>query len=57
MDELEKPKKSAGDIIHATVKAVISAIPIAGAPAAEIFALVVAPPLERRREEWVASYW
>lgn len=55
MDELEKPKKKAGDVIHAIAKAGISAIPIAGAPAAEIFALVVAPPLERRRDEWIES--
>jgi len=55
MDELEKPKKSAGDVIHAIAKAGISAIPIAGAPAAEIFALVVTPPLERRRDEWIES--
>lgn len=55
MDELEKPKKRAGDVIHAIAKAGISAIPIAGAPAAEIFALVVAPPLERRRDEWIES--
>jgi len=55
MDELEKPKKSAGDVIYAIAKAGISAIPIAGAPAAEIFALVVAPPLERRRDEWIES--
>jgi len=55
MDELEKPKKSAGDVIHAIAKAGISAIPIAGAPAAEIFALVVTSPLERRRDEWIES--
>ena len=55
MDELGKPKKSAGDVIHAIAKAGISAIPIAGAPAAEILALVVAPPLERRRDEWIES--
>lgn len=55
MNELEKPKKSTGDIIHAVVKAGISAIPIAGAPAAEIFALVVTPPLERRRDKWIES--
>jgi len=55
VDELEKPKKSAGDVIHAIAKAGISAIPIAGAPAAEIFALVVAPPLEKRRDKWIES--
>jgi hypothetical protein len=55
MDEQEMPRKSAGDVAHALVKAGISAIPIAGAPAAEIFALIVAPPYERRRDEWIQS--
>lgn len=55
MDEIKKPKKSAGDVVHAIAKAGISAIPIAGAPAAEIFALVVTPTLERRRDEWIDS--
>jgi hypothetical protein len=55
MRESQIPKKSTGDIAHAAVKAAISAIPIAGAPAAEIFALVVTPPLEKRRDEWIES--
>ena len=55
MDEQEKPKKSAGDVFHAITKAGISEIPIVGVPAAEIFAFVVAPPLERRRDEWIES--
>ena len=55
MDEQEMPRKSVGDVAHALVKAGISAIPIAGAPAAEIFALIVTPPYERRRDEWIQS--
>jgi hypothetical protein len=55
MDKVKKPKKSAGDVIHALTKATISKIPIAGAHAAEIFALIVTPPLERRRDEWIES--
>jgi len=55
MDEQGKPKKSVGNVVHAIVKASISAIPLAGAPAAEIFALVVTPPYERRRDEWIES--
>lgn len=55
MSEQKKPKKSVGDVAHTLVKAGISQIPIAGAPAAEIFALIVAPPCERRRDEWVES--
>ncbi len=55
MDEQERPKKSVGDVAYTVVRTGISAIPIVGAPAAEIFALVVAPPLERRRNEWIES--
>lgn len=55
MDKQEKPKKGVGDVVHAIVKAGISAIPLAGAPAAEIFALVVTPLYERRRDEWIES--
>lgn len=55
MNEREMPRKSAGDVANALVKAVISAIPYAGAPAAEIFALIVTPPYERRRNEWIQS--
>jgi len=55
MDEQEMPRKNVGDVAHALVKAGISAIPIAGAPAAEIFALIVTPPYERRRNEWIQS--
>ena len=55
MSEHRNPKKSAGDVVRAVMKAGISAIPIAGAPAAEIFALVVAPPLEKRRDKWIES--
>lgn len=55
MSEQKKPKKSVGDVAHALVKATISQIPIAGAPAAEIFALVVTPPYERRKDEWIES--
>ena len=55
MEYPKKPKKSAGDVIHALSKASISQIPIIGAPAAEIFNLVVTPPYERRRDAWVES--
>jgi hypothetical protein len=36
-------------------KAGLSAIPVVGGPAAEIFSTVIAPPLTRRRDEWVES--
>jgi hypothetical protein len=53
--EHRKPQKSIGDVAHALAKSVISQTPIVGAPAAEIFALVVTPPYERRRDEWIEN--
>jgi hypothetical protein len=47
------PKASKGDVAHALAKGAISAVPLVGAPAAELFSLVVTPPLERRRAEWL----
>jgi hypothetical protein len=49
------PKKNAGDIAHGTAKAGLSLIPFVGGAAAELFNLVLAPPLERRRNEWMDS--
>jgi hypothetical protein len=49
------PQPSGWDHLHVSVKAAISAIPIAGSPAAEIFAAIIAPPLARRRDEWLQS--
>jgi hypothetical protein len=49
----DPPKRTAGDVAHALAKGVISAVPFAGGPAAELFALVISPPLERRRDEWM----
>ncbi len=55
MSQKKKPKKSIGDVAHALTKAGMSQIPIVGAPAAEIFALIVTPSYERRRDEWIES--
>jgi hypothetical protein len=41
------------DVSHSIVKGGLGAIPIIGSLAAEIFGLVVTPPLERRRAEWM----
>jgi len=53
--EAEPAPQKAGkaDVAHALAKAVISEVPLIGAPAAELFSLVVTPPLERRRAEWL----
>ena len=48
-------KKKAKDIAYALAKAGIGSIPLAGAAAAEIFGLIIMPPLEKRRNEWMNS--
>ena len=56
MGEEEKyavPAGTKGDVAHGIVKAAISAAPVVGGPAAEIFGLVIAPPLQKRQAEWM----
>ncbi len=45
--------RTAGDHAHAVAKAGISAVPFVGGPAAELFAALVTPPIENRRDEWM----
>ncbi|NMW23312.1 hypothetical protein HFP05_02535 [Rhodanobacter denitrificans] len=52
-DALKPPKSSKGDVAHAVVKAGLSAIPLVGGPAVELFQMLIQPPLERRRHEWM----
>lgn len=54
-EKLEVPEKSKGDAAHTITKAGLSAIPVLGGPAAELFQNVVQPPLEKRRDEWMAQ--
>lgn len=49
----EPPKSGAGDLGYAVVKAGLGSIPVAGAAAAELLGLVVTPPLEKRRNQWM----
>ena len=55
LNSLQPPSRSARDAAHSLVKAVMSAVPAVGGPAAELFAALVQPPLERRRDEWMQS--
>lgn len=50
-DITKRPKKKAGDVSHAIVKAGLSFLP----PAAELFSFVVTPSLEKRRDKWIES--
>ncbi len=54
-DIKSKPKEGAGDVAHTLVKAGLSAIPVIGGPAAEIFSAIIDPPLYKRRNEWIES--
>jgi len=49
------PKKKAGDAAHALVKGTISSVPYVGGLASEIFSLVIAPSIEKRRDDWFRS--
>lgn len=50
-------KLSAGDYAHTGVKAALSAIPLVGSPISEFFSVVIAPPLEKRRTEWLIEIY
>lgn len=50
-----KLKASPSDVAHTLIKAGISAIPIIGGPAAELFSAIIISPLSKRRDEWIAS--
>lgn len=53
-DELEKDFKSTkGDVAYSATNAVLSSIPILGSAVSEIFNLVLASPLEKRKESWM----
>jgi hypothetical protein len=49
----QSPEPDKGDVAHAVVRTALSTIPVVGGPAVELFAAIVTPPLERRRQEWM----
>lgn len=51
----QPPGKRLGGVQHTVAKAGIALIPVIGGAAAELFALVLALPLEKRRDEWMAE--
>ena len=54
-DKHQVPKQSKGDVAHAIAKAGLSAIPVVGGPAAELLQLLIQPPIEKRRTEWMSQ--
>jgi hypothetical protein len=56
MSEDEKykvPEGTKGDVVESLVKGVVSAVPVAGGFLAELLQIVVVPPLEKRKAEWM----
>ncbi|MEZ0611018.1 hypothetical protein ACAW74_21070 [Fibrella sp. WM1] len=51
MTDINKTSKE--DIAYAVVKAALGCIPVLGSAATEVFGLVVTPPLDKRRQEWM----
>lgn len=52
-EDLTVPNPSKEDLIYALAKGALSAVPFTGGVAAELLALAIASPLERRRAQWV----
>ncbi len=56
MGEHEKlPQPTRLDHAHLAAKAALSALPVIGGPAAELFAAIFPPPLARRRDRWLLT--
>lgn len=49
------PEPTKGDTVHAIVKAGSSALPMICGPAVELFHFIIQPPLEKRRDAWMAD--
>jgi len=53
METKDLTKNTCGDYAVAVAKGVLGALPVLGSTAAEIFGLVVTPPLEKRKIQWM----
>jgi hypothetical protein len=51
---LNPPSRTAGDVVHALTKGAIGSVPYPILPgvAAELFGLVIRPPIEKRMDQW-----
>lgn len=47
------PNENFSDKLHLAVRVAISAIPVVGGPALELFNALKAPPIQRRRDAWL----
>lgn len=48
-------KNTPGDYAHAIIKSGLSALPIVGGGASELFSLLIAPPVSKRRDKWLVQ--
>jgi hypothetical protein len=51
----EVPTPNSADKTHAALRAVLAVIPGAGGAIVELLSMVVAPPIEKRRTEWMET--
>jgi hypothetical protein len=51
--DLTPPKEGLADYGHAAARAVIASIPVVGGAAVELFDLIIAPPIVKRRNEFM----
>ena len=49
----EPPQRTSGDTGFAVARAGLSTIPVAGGAAVELLQILLTPPLEKRRDEWM----
>ena len=49
----ELPQPSLGDYVHLALRTGIAGLPVVGGPALEVFNQLIAPPIQRRRDEWL----
>lgn len=52
-DNYEVPHGTKADLVHTATKAGLSTIPWIGGPVAELFSLIIQPPIEKRRQAWM----
>lgn len=52
-NDLTPPQSTRSDVAHAVARGALSLAPIVGGPAVELFNMIVASPLERRRDSWM----
>lgn len=49
----QPPERTRADMIHGVTKALASAVPVLGGPAAEVLEILFRPTLDARKDEWL----